>query len=72
MMQFEKVRSIKVLIAKADINISIKWPILIRKISDFKTICFKKNQKIPRPNSKRKLQNVVKGQITITKLEIFC
>jgi hypothetical protein len=41
-------------------------------ISDFKTICFKKNQKIPRPNSKRKLQNVVNGKVTITKLEIFC
>jgi hypothetical protein len=27
-----------------DINISIKWPVLIRKISDFKTICCKKNQ----------------------------
>jgi hypothetical protein len=26
--------------------------------ADFKTICFKKKQKLPRHNSKRKLQNI--------------
>jgi len=40
--------------------------------SDFKTISFKKNQKIPRRNSKYKLQNMVKRKMTRTKLEIFC
>jgi hypothetical protein len=33
---------------------------LKKKKSDFKTICFKKNQKIPERNSKWKLQNMVK------------
>jgi len=40
--------------------------------SDFKTISFKKNQKIPRRNSKQKLQNMVKRKMTRMKLEIFC
>ena len=39
--------------------------------SDFKTICFKINQKIPRRNSKLKLQNMVKREITRTSLKIF-
>jgi len=41
-------------------------------IQEMKTICFKKNQKIPRHNSKRKLQYMVKRKMTSTKLEIFC
>ena len=41
-------------------NISIRGSVFIRKISDFKTICFKKNQKILRCNSKWKLENMVK------------
>jgi hypothetical protein len=37
----------------ADLDISIRGgPFLKKKKSDFKTICFKKNQKIPRCNSK--------------------
>jgi len=44
---------------------------LLEKKSDFKTICFEKNQKILRRNSKRKLQNMIK-KMTRTKLEIFC
>ena len=43
-----------------------------KKKSHFKTTCFKKNQKIPRRNSKRKFQNMVKRKMTWTKLEIFC
>jgi hypothetical protein len=39
--------------------------------SDFKTICFKINQKIPRRNSKLKLQNMVKREMTRTSLKIF-
>jgi hypothetical protein len=41
------------------------------KKSDFKTICFKKNQKILCCISKRKLQNMVKRKMTRTKFEIF-
>ena len=47
------------LIAEGDINNSIRGPVFMRIISDFKTICFKKNQKISRPNSKQKLQYMV-------------
>jgi hypothetical protein len=36
------------------------------------TIFFFKYQKIPRRNSKRKLQDMVKRKMTRTKLEIFC
>ena len=51
----------------------IRGPVFIRKKkSDFKPISFKKNQKIPVSNSKRKLQNMVKRKMTRTKLEIFC
>ena len=41
-----------------------------RKYSDFKAIWLKTNKKIPRRNSKRKLQTMVKRKMT--KLEIFC
>jgi hypothetical protein len=37
-----------------------------------KSFFFLKYQKIPRHNSKRKLQNMVKRKMTRTKLEIFC
>jgi hypothetical protein len=41
------------------------------KKSDFKIICFKKHQKIPRRNSKRNLENLVQRKMTRTKLQIF-
>ena len=41
--------------------------VLLEKKSDFKAICFKKNQKILSRNSKLKLQNMIKR-----KMEIFC
>ena len=47
-------------------------PFFLEKISDFKAICFKKNQKMPRRNLKRKLQIKVKRKMTRTKLEMFC
>ena len=40
-----------------------------RKQSEFKTIFFKNNEKIPRCNSKRKLQDKVKRKMTMTKLQ---
>ena len=48
-------------------------PFFYRKKSDFKTIYIKKNQKIPRGNSKQKLKkNMVERKMTRAKLEIFC
>ena len=41
------------------------------KKSDFKIICFKKHQKIPRRNSKRNFENLVQRKMTRTKLRIF-
>ena len=51
-------------------DISILLWVFFRTKSDFKTICFKKNQKILRSNSKRQLQNMVKRKMTGTTLEI--
>jgi L,D-peptidoglycan transpeptidase YkuD (ErfK/YbiS/YcfS/YnhG family) len=42
----------------------------MRKIG-FQNNLFSENQKIPRRNSKRKLQNMVKRKLTRTKLEIL-
>ena len=42
-------------LSEADPTISIRGLFLEQKI-DFQTICFMKNQKIPRRNSKRKLK----------------
>jgi len=39
-------------------NFHKRGPFYLEKKSDFKTICFKKNQKLQRHNSKRKLQNM--------------
>ena len=53
--------------SEADPNISI-----LKEKSDFKTVCFKKNQKTERRNLKRKLQNMANRKMTRTKLEIIC
>jgi hypothetical protein len=52
-------------ITEADPDRAIRgaW-FFLEKQSDFKTICFKNNRKIPRRDSKQKLQNMVKRKIT--------
>ena len=52
-------------ISEVDPDLSIKGAILFQK-----PFFFKKYQKIPRHNSKRKLQDMVKRKMTKTKLEI--
>ena len=64
MMQLEKVWYIKVPLnadCRGEYRHLYKGARFNKKNIGFQTICFKKNQKTPRPNSKRKLQNIVKG-----------
>jgi hypothetical protein len=49
-----------------DPDLSIKGVVLFQK-----PFFLKKYQKIPRHNSKQKLQDMVKGKMTKTKLEMF-
>jgi hypothetical protein len=59
--------------SEADADISIRGPGFFRgKINRIsKQFVIKKNQKIPRSNSMRKLQDIVKRKMPRTKLEIF-
>ena len=71
----QDILSLLKLISEANPDIFIRGgggPFFLEKISDFKAICFKKNQKMPRRNLKRKLQIKVKRKMTRTKLEMFC
>jgi hypothetical protein len=70
----QDILSLLKLISEANPDIFIRGggPFFLEKISDFKAICFKKNQKMPRRNLKRKLQIKVKRKMTKTKLEMFC